>query len=73
MSSFQGITLKTMKLTVVSEMDDNQIMGNVKIIKLKSEVQPFILVKNTIIDGTTFTAMPWNTPFNGSCAMSALR
>ena len=61
MSSFQGITLKTMKLMVVSDMDDNQIIGNVKIIKLKSEVQPFILVKNTIIDGTTFTAMPWNT------------
>lgn len=56
MSSFQGIELKMMKFTI-NPQNENRY-NNVKVIKFYDNVQPFVLVKNNIINNSDL--LSWN-------------
>ena len=57
MSTFTGITLKTMQFT----LKPNGILhfNNFKIVKFNDNIQPFVLVKNTILNNQDIQT--WNT------------
>src|SRR5210317_2205635 len=57
MSTFTGISLKTMKFT----LKPNGILhfNNFKIVKFNDNIQPFVLVKNTILNNQDIQT--WNT------------
>ena len=57
MASFQGIELKMMNFTI-NPQDENRY-NNVKVIKFYDNVQPFVLVKNNIINNSDI--LSWNT------------
>lgn len=57
MASFQGIELKMMNFTI-NPQNENKY-NNVKVIKFYDNVQPFVLVKNNIINNSDL--LSWNT------------
>ena len=56
MATFQGIELKMMKFTI-NPQNENRY-NNVKVIKFYDNVQPFVLVKNNIINNSDL--LSWN-------------
>ena len=56
MASFQGIELKMMNFTI-NPQNENKY-NNVKVIKFYDNVQPFVLVKNNIINNSDL--LSWN-------------
>lgn len=56
--SFEGITEKTMKFTLKKD-DTDTLKENIQVIKLPTNVQPFVLVKKTILADTDIPS--WNT------------
>ena len=57
MASFQGIELKMMNFTI-NPQNENRY-NNIKVIKFYDNVQPFVLVKNNIINNSDI--LSWNT------------
>ena len=56
MATFQGIELKMMKFTITPQNENRY--NNVKVIKFYDNVQPFVLVKNNIINNSDL--LSWN-------------
>ena len=54
---FEGISLKTMEFSITIENENK--FNNIKVVKFKNELQPFVMVKNTILNQTDIPS--WNT------------
>ena len=57
MATFQGIELKTMQFTI--NTGNEKDFKNIKVVKFYDNIQPFVLVKNSILNNTDI--LTWNT------------